>query len=270
MTEYTTEAIIKYFKQIKSLGWIREAPKRQRNQGGAGNTLEDLLGVKENNFPLPDIGNWELKTHKVKSTALLTLGHRKPKPDKVVPRYLLPNFGWPHKEAGKKYPKTEKSFRQTVNAQKYSDRGFKIDVDYTKDKLDLDFDPLEIDDSSQLEYKTMLQDRFNKPIDEIRIDPKYEPYWDINVVSESLGKKVKDTFLADYVERKIKGIKEIKFVKVTMLKDFQFSKFIDLLQDKNSAFIDFDAATHKDHGVKFRVRENLIPKLYKQHEVVIE
>ena len=32
------------------------------NDGSAGNTLEDLLGVSENNLKLPDWGEIELKT----------------------------------------------------------------------------------------------------------------------------------------------------------------------------------------------------------------
>jgi hypothetical protein len=34
----------------QKMGWIENA--RPGNQGGVGNTLEDLLGIKENNLPL--------------------------------------------------------------------------------------------------------------------------------------------------------------------------------------------------------------------------
>ena len=42
---------------------------RHGNDGNQGNTLEDLLGVEENNIPLPDLGGvFELKTQKKEST----------------------------------------------------------------------------------------------------------------------------------------------------------------------------------------------------------
>lgn len=270
--EYTKESLIRRLDKIKDMGWILETEKREKNQGGPGNTLEDLLGIEENNFPLPDIGEWELKTHKVKSTALLTLAHHEPEPrdKKVVPNYLLPNFGWPHKQAGKKYPETEKSFRQTINSQKYSDRGFKINVDYTQDKVKMDFDSMEINDSSQMEYKVMLEDRFEKPIEQIKIDPEYDPYWDFEDLNISMEKKLKNTFLVEYMERKTEKGKEVKYVRVLMLEDFQFDNYLKLLNDKNSAFVDFDARTGHNHGTKFRIRKNLVPLLYKKHEVVVE
>ena len=45
---------------------------------------------------------------------------------KFVPAVLLPEFGWKHKKAGKKYSEDEKSFRQTINANAYSNRGFTV------------------------------------------------------------------------------------------------------------------------------------------------
>jgi hypothetical protein len=45
---------------------------------------------------------------------------------KFVPEMLLPKYGWKHKEAGKKYPEDEMSFRQTISGKSRSDRGFKV------------------------------------------------------------------------------------------------------------------------------------------------
>lgn len=270
--KYTKESLIEKFKEIKSKGWIAELPKRENNTGGPGNTLEDLFGIKENNLSLPDIGIWELKTHKVKSQALLTLIHHDPKPEgkSIVSKYLLPNFGWPHKQAGIKYPVDEKSFRQTLNAERYTDRGFKIGVDYTKEKINLDFDPMEISDSSQAQYKVMLSDRFDLPIEDVQIDSEDDPYWDFEDLDMSMERKLKDAFLADYMERSTDKGKEIKYVRFYMLEEFNFQNFLDLLNSKNSAFVDFDARSHHNHGVKFRIRKNLIPQLYKKCTIVVK
>jgi len=70
------------------------------------------------------------------------LFHSEPKPRKacIVPRILLPLYGWPHKDAGTLYPADERSFRQTINATSYSDRGFKVNVDRNAEYIFVSFD----------------------------------------------------------------------------------------------------------------------------------
>jgi hypothetical protein len=48
MKLYTKEELIAKLKQIRDKGWVCNA--RPGNAGGVGNTLEDLLGIKENNL----------------------------------------------------------------------------------------------------------------------------------------------------------------------------------------------------------------------------
>jgi len=52
MKIYTKAELIEKLKEITKMGWIPNA--RHGNQGGIGNTLEDLLGIKENNLPIPN------------------------------------------------------------------------------------------------------------------------------------------------------------------------------------------------------------------------
>ena len=49
---YTKESLIKALQDIRDLGWIRST--RHGNDGGVGNTLEDLLEIEENNLPIPN------------------------------------------------------------------------------------------------------------------------------------------------------------------------------------------------------------------------
>jgi hypothetical protein len=117
MKIYTKETLIEKLKSIRDLGFILNA--RQGNHGGIGNTLEDLLEIKENNLPIPNAAEWELKTQRIGTSSLTTLFHLEPSPQalKFVPSLLLPKYGWPHQEAGLKYPTTEMSFRQTIHQQ---------------------------------------------------------------------------------------------------------------------------------------------------------
>ena len=111
------------------MGWIKN--RRPDNAGGIGNTLEDLLGISENNLAIANSGEWELKTHRKESGALTTLFHSEPSPRnlKFVPSILLPKYGWRHDKAGTLYPENEMSFRQTINGLKRTDRGFGIIID---------------------------------------------------------------------------------------------------------------------------------------------
>jgi hypothetical protein len=59
MKTYTKESLIDALKEIRNRGWIPNA--RPGNVGGVGNTLEDLLGIQENNLPIPNAVEWELK-----------------------------------------------------------------------------------------------------------------------------------------------------------------------------------------------------------------
>src|SRR3989338_7853806 len=126
---YTKPELIKKLKEISARGWIPNA--RRGNHGGIGNTLEDLLGITENNLPIPNAAEWELKTQRLNSSSLCTLFHIEPSPRavKFVPKVLLPMYGWAHQEDGEKYPTGEKSFRQTIHGKTRSDRGFMVIID---------------------------------------------------------------------------------------------------------------------------------------------
>lgn len=126
MKIFTKELLISELLAIRDMGWISNA--RPGNAGAVGNTLEDLLGIKENNLALANAGEWELKSQHANTTALTTLFHMEPSPRKVrfVPQVFLPKYGWTHQEAGARYSGNEMSFRQTIHGQSRSDRGFKI------------------------------------------------------------------------------------------------------------------------------------------------
>ncbi len=101
MKTYTKENLIEALIDIRNRGWIKT--NRAGNDGGVGNTLEDLLGIEENNLPIPNAAEWELKAQRSDSASLTTLFHMEPSPTalKFVPLVLLPKYGWKHKEAGK-------------------------------------------------------------------------------------------------------------------------------------------------------------------------
>ncbi len=129
------EQLIDKLDAIRKTGWIANA--RPGNVGGVGNTLEDLLGIIENNLPIPNAAEWELKCQRMGTSSLTTLFHMEPSPRayKFVPKMLLPYYGWKHKSIP-----GEMSFRQTINGLCSTDRGFKVVVDRDTHKILVSFD----------------------------------------------------------------------------------------------------------------------------------
>lgn len=133
---FTKREFIEKLLRIRKQGWIVSRRSRS-NVGAVGNTLEDLLGIDENNLPIANAGVWELKTQRATTSSLTTLFHFEPWPRNahIVPAVLLPKYGWPHQtEPG------EMSFRVTMAGDRYTDRGFKVVVDRNSSRVRIDFD----------------------------------------------------------------------------------------------------------------------------------
>jgi hypothetical protein len=250
MIMYTKESLIDALKMIRSQNWIES--QRPLNHGAVGNTLEDLLGIEENNLPLANASEWELKTQRLHSKALVTLFHLEPSPTalKFVPQILIPNYGWAHKEAGIKYPSSEKSFRQTLCATKYSDRGFKVVVDRFEKKISINFDASEIS-SKHNNWKKNLQC--------VQLNPA--PYWGFDDLFHKVASKLHNCFFIKADTIKKNGKEFFHYKEIFMLKGIDQENLLQLIENGH-IYIDFDARTGHNHGTKFRIRQNFIEKLY--------
>ncbi|KAB2852302.1 MAG: MvaI/BcnI restriction endonuclease family protein, partial [Ignavibacterium sp.] len=180
MKVFSKEQLIDELKKIKAKGWIKNA--RQGNVGGIGNTIEELLGIKENNLPIPNAAEWELKTQRTDTSSLTTLFHMEPSPRalKFVSQILLPKYGWAHKEAGKKYPAGEMSFRQTISGAGRSDRGFTIIINKDERKVLVSFDA-----NSVLEKHSFWLSSVKDRIGLAEINP--QPYWGFDDLFHKAG-----------------------------------------------------------------------------------
>ena len=120
MKLYSKDELIEAIREIFNAGWHRSVKNTvdTRNDGAVGNTLERLLGIAENNLPIPNAREWELKGQRLHTTSLITLKHLEPSPTaaRIVSSMLLPKYGWKHKQAGSSHPSTEMSFRSTTSS----------------------------------------------------------------------------------------------------------------------------------------------------------
>ena len=258
---YTKQELIAKLKEISAMGWVPNA--RHGNQGGIGNTLEDLLGIDENNLPIPNAAEWELKTQRLNTSSLTTLFHIEPSPRAVrfVPQVLLPLYGWAHQEDGKKYPKGEMSFRQTIHGQSRSDRGFMVVIDRKQKKILISFDAKSVDPR----HKKWLES-VKKRVGLGELNP--QPYWGFDDLKHKAGTKLLNSFYVQAEVKRERGKEFYHYTKITMLQKFSFEGFLQALEE-GKILVDFDARTGHNHGTKFRMRQDALPMLYEKKIVIL-
>lgn len=213
--------ITRKLREIKEIGYIKT---HRAGNTGIGKTLEDLLGIKENNIPGPNAKVIELKSARKNAKSMLTLFTKSPLP-KGANIVLLERFGY----YSEKNAKT-KRLETTVNAINFNNlkgkKGFKI---------------------------TIENERINI------ITPKNEivGYWDRDTLKNTFEKKM--PYLL-YVKADTKGTgkeEQFWFNEAWLLSGFSFENFVKLLKE-GIILIDIrigqypDGRTH-DHGTGFRV-----------------
>jgi hypothetical protein len=78
------------FVQVKEKGWVKS---KRKGPTGIGHTLEQLLGLTENNIALPDLGTVELKAHRIGSSSMITLFTFNRKAWKINPHGAIKKYG---------------------------------------------------------------------------------------------------------------------------------------------------------------------------------
>lgn len=249
MELYSKEDLIKKLKEIRGKGWIPNA--RAGNVGGIGNTLEDLLGIEENNLPIPNAAEWELKCQRISTSSLTTLFHMEPSPRafRFVPKILLPLYGWEHQSISE-----EMSFRQTINSLSRTDRGFGIIVDRNNQKILISFDS----DSVAERHSEWLKS-VKRRIGLGELNP--QPYWGFNDLFHKAGTKLLNCF---YIRADVKRENDHQYFwykEIIILQKLNIDKFLKAIEN-GLILVDFDARTGHNHGTKFRLRQDRLPDLY--------
>ena len=146
--------IIRKLKAIKKRNYIKT---HRAGTTGVGKTLEDLLGIEENNVPGPNTTMIELESARRDSSSMLTLFTKSPLPEKAN-SVLLQRYGYPSVRENKK-----KELHTTVSAMEFN-------------KL-----------KGKLGFKIAIR---NKKVN--LINPKNEilGYWDKNTLKKSFERKL--------------------------------------------------------------------------------
>lgn len=231
------------FGKIKNMGWI---PTHRPGPTGIGKTLEDLLGIPENNLGEPDFGEYELKSARINSGSMLTILTLAPKPPKSNTKLRL-KYGY----SSPAYDNDEKVLHSTLNAVNFttiSNTGHSLKVNCNDDRIYI---------ASETEIE--------------------EIYWDRESIRKAFEKKYKNKLV--YVKAESKGNgkeEEFKFVSAEAVSGFDYDGLISLLE-QGKIYVDLrigqyhsgknKGKTH-DHGTGFRIRESDQPLLFKNREIL--
>ncbi len=125
MQKRTLGQIKKALQELSEKGWIKS--NRSHNTG-IGKTLEDYLGIRENNIALPDFGIMELKSQRLNTLSMMTLFTKSP--EGITNAEIRKRFGYPDSE----FPKV-KILHQTICDGKRNKMGFQATLDEKQGKL---------------------------------------------------------------------------------------------------------------------------------------
>ena len=227
----TLAEFIEKYIQICNMGWIKT---HRQGPTGIGKTLEDLLGIIENNIDGPDFGDYELKSCRLDSNSMLTIFTKTPQP-KGAANTLRMTFGY----SSDAYDNDEKVLHSTLSANRYvaiADTGHSLKVSCYDTKISI--------------------------IDE---DGKEYAYWTREQLRMAFEKKYKGKFVYAKAQSRGSGAnEEFKFVEAYEVSGFNYDAFVSLLEH-GKIYIDLrigqyhggakDEQTH-DHGTGFRIKEN--------------
>lgn len=224
---------IKDFKrkmdEISIYGWIKT---HRSGPTGVGKTLEDLLGITENNLSEPDFGLYELKAARDTDSSMLTLFTKAPKPPRVN-NYLLNKYGY----TSDNYDNTKKVLHSTLSAN--------------------------IDDT----VRTLFIKCSDEKIILIGNETIEEAYWERNQLRDAFYRKYKKTLI--YVKAKSRNSgkdEEFLYYEAYELSDFDYERLMELLE-KGVVKIDIRIGQYPngkphDHGTAFRIEPKYFEQLF--------
>ena len=227
---YTLEDFIREFKKIKDLGWVKT---HRAGPTGIGKTLEDLLGIPENNIDGPDFGDYELNSCRLNSNSMLTIFTKTPQPKGAVSTLRM-TFGY----SSDAYDNDEKVLHSTLSADRF------VTIANTGHQLKIKCD------SSKISI--------------IAEDEKEYAYWTREQLKKAFEKKYKNKFV--YAKAESQGVganEQFYFVEAYEVSGFHYDAFVKLLE-KGKIYIDLrigqyhggvkNGQTH-DHGTGIRIKE---------------
>lgn len=236
----TLDDFIREYSKIKDLGWITT---HRSGPTGIGKTLEDLLGIPENNLHEPDFGEYELKSCRLDSDSMLTMFTKAPQPARAN-SYLRKKYGY----SSSAYNNGRKVLHSTLTAKHF------VPVADTAHSLKIVCDPEKISIASAARIENI--------------------FWTRDALQQRFEEKYKNKFV--YAKAKSRGSgpsEQFHYTEAYEVSGFSYESFVSLLET-GKIYVDIrigqypDGRIH-DHGTGFRIREVDQPLLFKVNRQII-
>lgn len=224
-------------RTIKEMGYIKT---HRAGNTGIGKTLEDLLGITENNVPGPNAGLIELKSARKNVSSMLTLFTKSPLPPKAN-SFLLEKYGYESARGNKR-----KELHTTVNAKEFNTLrgkvGFRIAIK---------------------SYRVNILNAQNAVVG----------YWDKETLKNSFERKLPKLLYVKAEARGKSSNEEFCFNEAWLLSGFDFDNFIRLLKER-VILVDIRIGQYSngrphDHGTGFRVLPDKLDLCFSHREKIL-
>lgn len=236
MKKWTLAQITKALKELSEKGWIKS---KRLHDTGIGKTLEDILGIKENNIALPDFGVMELKSQRTNTPSMMTLFTKSP--DGITNAEIRRSFGYPDPE----FPNV-KILHQTINNGKTNAMGFHCKIDAINGRL--------------------IILRKNKVLG----------YYSLDFLRQKAVEKIGNGLILVFADcRKGRKHEYFHYKEAWILKDIDPTKFLTLSKYDIRLGVYHSgskAGQPHDHGSAFRLTrltEKTVPLLFKTHKKIL-
>ena len=246
------DEFVKRMKEIRKMGFTES---HRRGPTGIGKTLEDLLGIAENNIAGPDFGIYELKSGRRDSTSMLTLFTKAPKP-RGANKELLRAFGYRQR-------------KRPVNHRQLTLAGDEVD-EYN---IPLEDKELHVPVDSTKPNSVGLKLGVSEGKIDIENPKGVEAFYDENTLRGAFEKKY-HRLVYVLADAKIdKGKEYFWYNEAYLLDGFSFSNFSRLVREGKMK-VDIrighypDGRLH-DHGTGFRILPKYLPECFERIERVV-
>ncbi|MYD44239.1 MAG: hypothetical protein F4W90_10170 [Gammaproteobacteria bacterium] len=224
------EQVVARLKQIKLQGYV---PTQRRGGTGVGHTLEQLLGLEENNFKVPDLDDVELKAHRSNTSSLVTLFTSDRDAWQVPAREVIEEFGLEED--------TRTNLYVTLKGNDIT-RGLYIDA---------------------TEENILIKS----------VDKRILAKWSVSMMLDLFHRKVRHVILVLAESKRINGIEHFWYHSATFYSGWMFSWHVANLFNSGLIHVDLrmhlkENGSVRNHGTGFRVYERDLAQIYPYGEVL--
>ncbi len=226
-------------KEIKERGFIKSL---RMDNTGIGYTLEELLGIKENNIGEPDfIYNGlkvELKAQRKKAGSRVTLSTKSPVWEPLRDREIITKLGYTDK-------KRRQALKITLKVDGFNPKGFKLNLNKEEDKLEI----------IHKEFGVTCYFKFSELI-------------------EAVKTKIYENLLLVLADKEKEGDEEsFHYIEAYLFSDFDEDNFEKLLIDGKIVW-EFrmhlkESGFARDHGSGLRISRKYLGNLFKKEEKIL-